>query len=161
MADSSDRDLMIRTILGEAANQGLEGQAAVAHVIMNRLAAGRWGATPSAVVLAPNQFEPWSTRRAELMAIDPNSVAYRNVGDIVDMVQSGDIPDVTGGATHFLNEKIVRGRRGGSLPSWAAAPVAKIGEHTFYRPDDAKPAPAKQPAGDVLDAINKAIDATD
>src|ERR1700752_3577951 len=103
MASDQDRDLMIRTILGEAANQGPEGEAGVAHVIMNRLATGDYGSTASQIVLAPNQFEPWSTRRKELMAINPSSAAYRNAGDIVDMVQSGDIPDVTNGATHFLN----------------------------------------------------------
>ena len=158
---NDDRDLMIRTILGEAADQGPQGQAAVAHVIMNRLAAGTYGATPSAVVLAPHQFEPWTTRRNELMAISPNSSAYRNVGDIVDMVQAGEIPDTTKGATHFLQENIVRQRRGGSLPSWAAKPIAKIGAHTFYRPEESGPAPAARPSGDMLDAINQAIEAAD
>jgi hypothetical protein len=32
-----DRDLVIRTALGEAANQGDEGQAAVIHTILNRV----------------------------------------------------------------------------------------------------------------------------
>lgn len=146
-----DRDLMIRTIIGEAGNQGPQGQAAVASVILNRVAAGKYGKTASDVVLAPNQFEPWSTRKQELMGYKPESAAYKNVGDIVDMVASGDVPDQTNGATHFLNPQVVMQRRGGSLPGWASKPIATIGAHTFYAPDGAV-------AGvDPLDAINRAI----
>lgn len=143
-----DKDLMVRTILGEAAQEGPRGQAAVAHVILNRVASGDYGKTPSAVVLAPNQFEPWSTRSKELMAIKPNSPAYRETSDIVDMAANGEIPDPTGGATHFLNPNIVMQRRG-SLPSWAQAPIAKIGNHTFFAPQGR--------VVDPLDAINQAI----
>jgi conjugal transfer mating pair stabilization protein TraG len=145
-----DRDLIIRTVIGEAGNQGPQGQAAVAHVIANRVAAGTYGKTPAAVVLAPNQFEPWSTRSKELQAIDPKSAAYQNVGDIVDMSQSGDIPDPTGGATHFLNPDIVRQRRGGTLPNWAQQPTATIGEHQFFAPNG-------RIGVDPLDAINRAM----
>src|SRR5690349_6650384 len=110
---------MVRTILGESAQEGPQGQAAVAHVILNRLASGNYGKTASDVVLAPRQFEPWSTRADELKAIKPQSAAYRNAADIVDMAVSGDVPDPTGGATHFLNPVIAR-QRGGTLPNWAA-----------------------------------------
>ena len=146
-----DRDLMIRTILAEAGDQGPQGQAAVASTILNRVAAGKYGKTASDVVLAPGQFEPWSTRSKELMGYKQNSADYQNVGDIVDMVASGDVPDQTNGATHFLNADIVQQRTGGKLPDWAAKPVAKIGAHTFYAPEGAV-------AGvDPLDAINRAI----
>lgn len=138
--------------MGEAGNQGPQGQAAVASVILNRVTAGTYGNTPADVVLAPNQFEPWTTRSKELLAIKPTSAAYRNVGDIVDMVASGDISDQSQGATHFLNENIVRQRRGGSLPSWAAQPVTKINSHTFYAPQG-----RITPSVDPMDAINKAI----
>lgn len=147
---AKDKDLMVRTMLGEAANEGPQGQAAVAHVILNRTAAGSYGKTPTEVMLAPNQFEPWTTRAKELNAIKPSSPAYRDASDIVDMVASGDIPDPTGGATHFLNPAIVKQRRGGSLPDWAQAPIAKIGNHTFYAPEG-------RVAPDPLDAINRAI----
>lgn len=148
---------MIRTVLGEAGNQGPQGQAAVASVILNRVAAGRYGKTASDVVLAPNQFEPWSTRAKELQGYKPDSAAYKNVGDIVDMVASGDVPDQTSGATHFLNADIVRQRTGGSLPSWASKPIAKIGAHTFYAPEGAVAAAPAAPTIDPLDAINQAI----
>jgi spore germination cell wall hydrolase CwlJ-like protein len=147
-----DKDLMVRTMLGEAGQEGPRGQAAVAHVILNRTATGSFGKTPSDVVLAPNQFEPWSTKAGQLMAIRPDSGAYRDASDIVDMVAKGDIPDPTNGATHFLNPVIVKARRGGSLPDWAASPVATIGNHTFYAPQGAVKASV-----DPMDAINQAI----
>jgi spore germination cell wall hydrolase CwlJ-like protein len=150
-----DRDLMVRTILGEAANEGPRGQAAVAHVILNRTASGGYGKTPAQVVLAPNQFEPWSTKANQLMAIKPDSQAYRETSDIVDMVAKGDIADPTNGATHFLNPAIVMGRLG-SLPGWATSPIAKIGNHTFYAPQGAVSSGSPS-AVDPLDAINRAI----
>lgn len=149
-----DRDLMIRTILGEAAHEGPQGQAAVAHVILNRAAAGSFGKSPSDVVLAPNQFEPWTTRSKELLAIKRDDPAYRETSDILDMVAGGDVPDPTNGATHFLNPQVVKARRGGSLPDWAKQPTATIGGHTFY-------APGGRVATDPLDAINRAIAGAD
>ncbi len=143
-----DKDLMVRTILGESASEGPQGQAAVAHVILNRLASGNYGKTAGDVVLAPHQFEPWSTRGKELMAIKPNSAAYRDAADIVDMVASGDVRDPTGGATHFLNPVVVRQRRG-ALPNWASQPTAEIGNHSFYAPQGR--------VVDPVDAINKAF----
>jgi hypothetical protein len=133
-----DRDLIIKTVLGEADDQPDRGKAAVAHAILNRVADGRWGDTPSKVVLARGQFEPWSTRAAELSNIDPQSRKYQRTGAIVDDVIGGKIPDETGGATHFLDPVMVRKRRGGSLPDWASEDGAtvSIGDHRFYRPKE-------------------------
>ena len=146
---SRDKDLVIRTILGEAAQEGPQGQAAVAHVILNRLAVGDYGKTASAVVLAPNQFEPWSNRSKELMAISPNSAAYRNVADILDMSASGEVPDPTNGATHFYAPAL-QAKLGRSTPSWAKDPTAKIGGHVFYAPQGK--------VVDPVDAINRAFE---
>lgn len=134
-----DRDILIRTVMGEAANQPDIGQAAVAHVIQNRVASGQWGDTPTKVVMAKSQFEPWSTRADELRGYDPKSAAYQRTAAIIDDVLAGKTPDPTGGATHFLQEDIVRKRRGGTLPKWAQGDGLRIGAHTFYNPDGVKP----------------------
>jgi hypothetical protein len=154
---SSDRDLMIRTVVGESDDQPAIGQAGVAHVIMNRLKDGRWGDTPSSVVLARNQFEPWSTRARELIAIKPESDRYKKVASVVDDVLAGKIPDPTGGATHFLEPDIVRRRRGGSLPDWASGPGLRIADHVFYKPDDTTGTFGQ--ATDPMAAIDAAIGA--
>lgn len=130
-----ERDLLTRTLIGEAGDQGDDGMAAVAHVVMNRLRSGRHGSDVSGVVLAPRQFEPWQTRPRELMAIDPKSKPYQRAAAVVDRVAGGDLEDPTGGATHFLDEGIVRRRRGGRLPDWADGSGQRIGDHTFYAPE--------------------------
>lgn len=129
------RDLLIRTVFGEAAQEPPQGQAAVAHVILNRAKAGRYGGNDVPdVVFAPNQFEPWQTRSGELFALSPDSPDYQRIGSVVDSVLSG-AQDPTGGATHFLNPDIVRQRRGGSLPGWAQSQGQAIGRHTFFAPE--------------------------
>jgi len=134
-----DRDLTIRTVLGEAGDQPLAGQAAVASVIFNRAQSPQWGGSPSKVVLAPGQFEPWQTRARQLLSYAPDSPEYQGVGQVVDKVASGEIPDPTGGATYFLNPSIVRARRGGTLPSWASGRSVTIGQHQFFfGPEDQK-----------------------
>jgi Cell Wall Hydrolase len=58
-----DRDNVTRTIMAEVGeNATPASMAAIASVIRNRLAAGGYGASPSAIVHAPNQFEPWNPR---------------------------------------------------------------------------------------------------
>jgi hypothetical protein len=67
--DERSRDLAIRTIWGEAAQEPEEGQAAVAAVIRNRMQAGRYGGSDvRSVVRHPNAFEPWNTPGASRAA---------------------------------------------------------------------------------------------
>lgn len=130
-----DRDIAIRTILGEAGDQGATGQTAVASVIRNRHAAG-FADSASGVALQKGQFEPWGTAagRARLQAIDSNSSAYKQAGDILDNVYSGQATDPTKGATHFyapgLQSELDR-----KAPSWTNdyQHTATIGGHVFYQ----------------------------
>lgn len=132
-----ERDLVIRTIAGEAAGQPFEGQQAVANVILNRTMSGRFGASIEEVLFAPSQFEPWMTRKQELLGLRPEQEAYQRAAEAL---MAAEQADVTGGATHFLNPDIVRQRRGGSLPKWASGePVAVIGQHNFYIPEGGGP----------------------
>ena len=80
----------------------------------------------------PGQFEPWTTRQREIEELSPDDPCYQSAAIIADAVLSGQTPDPTAGATHFLNLTIVRERRGGALPSWAAGEELTIGSHTFY-----------------------------
>jgi spore germination cell wall hydrolase CwlJ-like protein len=67
--DPVSRDLLIRTVIGEAGAEPDEGKAAVAGVVLNRLRSGDYGDSVAKVVLAKNQFEPWGSRRQEKPAI--------------------------------------------------------------------------------------------
>jgi len=134
--NAEDRDYLIRTIAFEAADESDEGEAAVAHVILNRTKSGRWGGSIKDVVTHPWQFEPWMTRRKEMEKLPPDDPRYQNAARIADAVLFGQMPDPTAGATHFLNPTVVRQRRDGSLPSWARGEGQPIGGHTFYSPNE-------------------------
>jgi spore germination cell wall hydrolase CwlJ-like protein len=133
--NAKDRDYLVRTIAFEAPDEPDEGKAAVAHVILNRTTSGRWGDSIKDVVTHPWQFEPWMTRREEMEKLSSDDPRYQNAAQIADAVLTGQIPDPTAGATHFLNPTIVRKRRGGSLPEWARGEGQPIGRHTFYAPN--------------------------
>jgi conjugal transfer mating pair stabilization protein TraG len=140
----ADRDLLIRTIAGEAGGEPPLGQAAVAHVIMNRVADGGYGNGISGVVTAPvrpgsayHQFSVWnppgmqdSSRIAR--SLNPNDPLYGRIGSIVDQVYNGQIPDPTNGATHYYAPQSMPG---GRPPPWAGPLAAqnqiKIGNQLF------------------------------
>jgi hypothetical protein len=139
-----DRENLIRTIYGEAADQPALGQAGVAHAIFNRLNAGGFGNSVTDIVKAgvPNprdaargyhEFSPWNPpgvpesnpTAQHLPPTDPN---YQKIGSIVDQVYNGAIPDPTGGSTHYYGYMP-------HPPPWAAKLAAqnttKIGGQTF------------------------------
>jgi spore germination cell wall hydrolase CwlJ-like protein len=131
-----DRDYLIRTIAFEASGEPVMAKIAVAYVVLNRKKSGRWGDTIKAVVTHTGQFEPWTTKRSEIEGLSPDDPRYQSAAIIADAVLSGQTPDPTAGATHFLNPTIVRERRGGALPSWASGEGLPIGNHTFYFPEE-------------------------
>lgn len=135
--DPAHRDLAIRTIYGEAANEPDQGQAAVAAVIKNRMQAGRYGGdSVPGVVLAKNQFEPWWSNdgRSRMMALKQNDPIYQKIGGIVDQVFGGQMEDPTGGATHFV-APAAQAALGRNMPSWAQGDGQAIGRHTFFAPE--------------------------
>jgi hypothetical protein len=130
---SRDRDLLIRTVIGEAADQPDIGKAAVAHTVLNRVDDGNFGDGVQGVLFKPKQFEPWDTRRKELLSYTEDNPTYQNTSKIVDDVISGNIKDPTNGATHFANVDTVKARRNNSALGWinGMQNVTKIGDHTF------------------------------
>jgi hypothetical protein len=125
-----DEDLAIRTVIGEAKGEGERGWQAVAGVIRNRANQARQSLKD--VVLAPNQFEPWSSRKQELESYDPNSPTYQNVARAVLPVLRGEAEDPTGGATHFYGpgSQAALGRK---PPSWDNGSGMDIGNHRFFK----------------------------
>lgn len=167
LSDPRQRDYAIRTLHGEAA--GDPSLEAVAHVIRNRTLAGRYGGnTVDGVVLAKNQFEPWNRadHRSRMLALSPDSTAYKQYGDIVDRVWSGNVPDPTNGATHFYAPK-AQAAEGRAAPKWATGEGQQIGAHVFYapegrvgRPGDAEGPPEAPSAMKTAFAGEKGVDPT-
>lgn len=149
-------DLVPRIIQAEAGNQGPQGMAAVASVIQNR--ARLTGMTPEQVVQQAGQFEPWGRRRQEVLGMPPERFA--SASDIWRQVSGGQMPDPTGGATHFLNPDLQR-QLGRPMPAWAPEGQGqRIGAHVFYaRPEDFRRA-GGAPAGAVEGSAPGDVQAT-
>ena len=121
----SDRDRIIRTIAGEADSGNRESQEAVADVIRNRLLSptGEYGKGVSDVTRA-SQFSAWNPSDpnfARISNMSPDSAAYKQIGEAVDRVFSGAIPDITKGASNYYAPSGMHGR----VPSWAARTEAE------------------------------------
>ena len=124
--NAQERDVVIRTILGEASGESAEGQAAVANVIRNRVADSRYADDAMGVAMAPQQFSAWNSGAGGNDLVNrygPGDGNYERVGQIVDQVWSGQIRDNTGGATHYyspagMQALVSAGQQSNLKPRW-------------------------------------------
>jgi hypothetical protein len=143
----ADRAKMMATILGEAGNEPQLGKDAVASVIRTRAVDGGYGGdTPSAVVTAKNQFEPWNTEagkaRMAQALLNPAQAAAADAAIKSAYGEGGKAPnDPTEGMTHFYSPG-GQAALGRSKPAWAGGDSVTIGGHVFNSPDDKVPANA-------------------
>ncbi|WP_420024755.1 conjugal transfer protein TraG N-terminal domain-containing protein (plasmid) [Cereibacter azotoformans] len=143
---AQERDVMVRTILGEAADQGNVGMAAVALVIRNRAEDVRFPDNVADVSLQPRQFSAWNadgSGNALVSKYKPGDAAYERAAYVADLVMAGLVPDFTEGATHYyspagMNHLVESGYQKNLIPSWLAreteareAPPIRIGGHIF------------------------------
>lgn len=140
-----DRDIAIRTIIGEAANEGELGQAAVAHVLVNRTSDGRWPTSIAGVALQKKQFSAWNSGPGGndlVRKYGPGDALYEKVGKVFDIVASGKHVDPTNGATHYyspggMKALVAAGSQANLVPTWAkntegeSGGSVTIGGHIF------------------------------
>lgn len=138
MLSEVDRDAIGRVTFAEAGNQGDTGMAAVVHVILNRLASGKFGSSITQILNAKNQFEP-ATRAGgwdKLPALNPHQQA--RIDTIINLSIEGRLPDPTNGSLFFQNPTIVARREADGKVSKGltrfngAIPAAVIRDHEFY-----------------------------
>lgn len=130
------RDLITRTVLGEASGEGPDGMAAVANVIKNRAASGQFPSDPGEVATQHSsngiyQFSAWnpaSLQGNNLVNTPSSSPKYQAAAAIVDEVFDGSYGDNTGGATFY--------KVADTAATWAPSmfEVEQIGHHVFYTP---------------------------
>jgi spore germination cell wall hydrolase CwlJ-like protein len=136
-ATENDRDILARTLWGEARGESLAGQIAVAWTIRNRVNDGKakswWGEGYAGVCQKPYQFSCWNRN-------DPNYIYLSGAKPIpfrefarariaADQVIAGKVPDPTGGATHYYATTMTK------PPAWArgAKETLKLGHHVFFK----------------------------
>jgi N-acetylmuramoyl-L-alanine amidase len=109
----------------EARGESPEGQLAVARVVMNRAASGRYPGTWCDVVKQPAQFS--FVRHGEFPAIDTASTAWARAQGIARIAMANVIPSVGNDVLWYHADYVA--------PSWGhrLSVVQKIGAHIFYR----------------------------
>jgi spore germination cell wall hydrolase CwlJ-like protein len=136
------RDVLARTIWGEARSTGKAGMTHVASVVLNRVArAGWWGMDVITVCLKAYQFSCWNVgdpNRAKLEAVTVADGEFRIASAIAWSAINGQLPDATGGADSFFALTLT------PWPKWTigATHTFSDGWHTFWRtkqPQDAVP----------------------
>ena len=132
---SEELECLARNVYFEARGEPAEGKRAVAHVVMNRAASGRFPDTVCDVVYQGGergrhkcQFSWWCDGRSDR----PNNQAAWSVSqEVAHEVYWGQTPDPTDGALWYHTTKV--------KPIWRKALILgpQIGDHLFYvAPDD-------------------------
>ncbi len=141
----SDRDLLAKTLMAEAGNQGIGGMMDVGSVIMNRANTTGYGDGVRGVIMKPGQFSAWNgttgyaggEQGQNVDAMQPSAEIYK----AADMLLSGNYNDQTGGATHYYNDAI-------SQPKWGASAGGnwqRRGDHVFGFADAGRRGATPQP----------------
>jgi spore germination cell wall hydrolase CwlJ-like protein len=109
----------------EARGESLEGQLAVAHVVMNRASSGRYPSDWCGVVKQPAQFS--FVRRGEFPYADTNSDAWKKAEAIAELAAANVVPSVSPDVLWYHADYVA--------PSWrhGLQEVQQIGAHIFYR----------------------------
>lgn len=131
-----DRDILARTLWGEARGETLAGQIAVACTIRNRvndgIAKSWWGEGYAGVCQKPYQFSCWNRNDPNYQfLIDVKQIPFRELAQAriaADQVIDGKV-DSTGGATHYYALSMK------TPPAWAAKAkqTLKLGGHVFFK----------------------------
>lgn len=120
----AEQDCLVKAIYFEARSETLEGQLAVAEVILNRAASGLYPSTICGVVTQPAQFS--FIRNGQFPVPDRNSEGWRKALAIADIARKG-LADAVAPNVLWYHATYV-------APSWGRrlTRVAQIGTHIFY-----------------------------
>jgi len=120
--DSETRCLAV-AVFFEARSESLTGKHAVARVVINRAASGRFPSSLCGVVTQPRQFS--FVRGGRLPAVDSRLQQWRDSVAIARIALAGDWRNPAEGALFFHARQV--------SPSWNRQRLAQIENHIFYR----------------------------
>jgi hypothetical protein len=109
----------------EARGESLEGQLAVAHVVMNRATSGRYPPDWCSVVKQPAQFS--FVRHGQFPQADINSEAWKKAEAVAELAAANVVPSVGPDVLWYHADYVA--------PAWRhnLQEVEQIGAHIFYR----------------------------
>jgi len=119
-----EQDCLANAVYFEARGEPIEGQLAVAEVVLNRTRSGRYPGTICAVVTQPWQFS--FVRRGVIPPADRGSEAWRRAVAVARIAEAG--------ASRLLPNNVLWYHAEYVRPSWGRrlARNTKIGLHIFY-----------------------------
>lgn len=111
----------------EARGESLEGQLAVAKVIMNRARSGKYPASWCGVVKQPWQFSFVNPRSGYMPSVDQASASWRKALGVTRLAVANAVQTVPEDCLWYHADYVA--------PSWGRrlTRVEKIGAHIFYR----------------------------
>ena len=121
---SREQDCLASAVYFEARGEPIEGQLAVAEVVLNRASSGRYPNTICEVVTQPWQFS--FVRRGVIPAANRSSEAWRRAVAVARIAEAG--------ASRLLPQNVLWYHADYVSPSWGRrlARNTKIGLHIFY-----------------------------
>ena len=122
---SEEANCIATAVYFEARGEALEGQLAVARVIMNRAASGQYPSSWCSVVKQPAQFS--FVRHGQFPTINTASAAWAKAQGVTRLAMSNVIPSLSNDVLWYHADYV--------NPSWGhrLSMAQKIGAHIFYR----------------------------
>jgi N-acetylmuramoyl-L-alanine amidase len=118
---------MAVAVYHEARGETVEGQLAVARVIMNRAASGKYPPSWCGTVKQPWQFSFVNPRTGQMPGVNVSSAAWRKAQAITRLAVANVVPSLSNDVLWYHADYVA--------PSWGRrlSFVSKIGTHIFYR----------------------------
>lgn len=109
----------------EARGESVEGQLAVAHVVMNRATSGRYPPDWCSVVKQPAQFS--FVRHGSFPNVDTNCDAWKKAEAVAELAAANVVPSISPDVLWYHADYVA--------PAWRRSlqEVQQIGAHIFYR----------------------------
>lgn len=120
-----ETNCLANAVYFEARGESLEGQLAVARVVINRASSGRYPPDWCGVIKQPAQFS--FVRHGEFPAADTNCEAWRKAEAVAEIAAANIVPSVSSDVLWYHADYVA--------PAWrhSLQQAQQIGAHIFYR----------------------------
>lgn len=121
----SEMNCLATAVYFEARGETVEGQLAVARVVMNRAASGRYPSSWCSVVKQPAQFS--FVQHGQFPYADPNCEAWKKAEAVAELAAANVVPSIGPDVLWYHADYVA--------PTWrhGLQEVQQIGAHIFYR----------------------------